>query len=348
MTISAETTWKVVYLIAILIVTFIGNILVIMVVYRSRRNQWTTNHFVVSLAIVNLFTATVYLAFNIDSIFRNHWLFGNVECKINSFLVHFNALSSVGILCCMSFDRYYLTAYPLTFKLSKAQTKKVILAVWILATSIACPMVFFYEIQSASCQPEFSEKWSAYFSCFSLLFLLPHFATYVTYFKVYHCIRARNNSVNGSRFVQKVPRTKIKVTKLLVAQLIIYTVLWVPYIIYQCITMTTSIDCNQTILQSLSFLSYASSASSPLIYSIISADFRRGCKLILMRYDASMAYRIPAQLERKNKVNISDNFPSPSQAGKTDCSNLSRPESEVEPANGLTFFEQPRVAWSDV
>ena len=349
---NVDMPWKVAYLIVIFVVTFIGNVLVIMVVYRSRRNQWTTNHFVISLAIVNLFAATVYLSFTLDSTFRNQWLFGNIGCKTNAFLVHFNAITSVGILCCMSFDRYYLTAYPLTFKLSKTQTKKVILAVWILATSIACPMVFFYEVRSTNCLPEFSEKWNAYFSCFSLLFLLPHLTTYVIYLKVCRCIKTRNNNLNRStRYIQRVPRTKIKVTKLLIAQVIVYTVLWLPYITYQLI-ISNSTDGDQTSVLIITYLAYASSAASPLIYSIFSGDFRRGCMLIFMKYDASIAYRLPAQLERKNKVDVMTselgNFPTRA-SGKQHWSTVFRRDSDVEPApSGMTFFEQPRVAWSTV
>jgi G protein-coupled receptor 19 len=348
---NADMPWRAVYLIVVFVVTFIGNILVIMVVYRSRRNQWTTNHFVISLAIANLLAPTMYLFFTLDSAFRNQWLLGNLGCKINAFFVHFNALTSVGILCCMSIDRYYLTAYPLTFKLSKTQTKKIILAVWSLAISIACPMVFFYEERSSNCQPKFSEKWTAYFCCFSILFLLPHFTTYATYFLVCRCIRTRNNSLNRSRFVQKVPRTKIKVTKLLVAQVIVYTVLWFPYIAYQLI-ISNSTENNRTLLLSITYLAYASSAASPLIYSIFSADFRRGCKLIFMKYDASTAYRLPSQLERKHKVDVmsSDvgNFPMLRASGKPHCSIVFRRDSETEPAAGMTFHEQPRIAWSAV
>ena len=348
---DGKTIWKIVYLIVIFIATFIGNALVIMVVYRSRRNQWTTNHFVVSLAIVNLLAPTVYLIFSLNSALRDEWLFGNVGCKLNAFLVNFNALTSVAILCCMSFDRYYLTAYPLTFKLSKTQTKKVIVAVWILASSIACPVVFFYELHSANCLPEFSEKWAAYACCFSIIFLLPHFTTYATYYKLSRCIRARNNNPNRSRFVQKVPRTKIKVAKLLVAQVIVYTILWLPYVTYQLI-VAISTDSNGTLLFGLTYVAYASSAASPLIYSIFSADFRRGCKLIFNKYDASIAYRLPMPLERKNKVDVmaSDvgNFPMLRAPGKQQGNAIFRRESEQQPANGITFFEQPRIAWSQV
>ncbi|XP_028407758.1 probable G-protein coupled receptor 19 [Dendronephthya gigantea] len=345
---NIDTPWKVAYLIVILVTTIIGNILVIMVVYRSRRNQWTTNHFVISLAIVNLLAPTAYLFITLYSAFHKEWFLGNIGCKINTFLVHFNALTSVGILCCMSFDRYYLTAYPLTFKLSKTQTKKVIAAVWILAISIACPMAFFYKMHSTDCQPEFSEQWTAYICCFCILFLLPHFTTYATYLKVYHCIRTRNNQI-VSRFSQKVPRTKIKVTKLLMAQVIVYTVLWLPYIAYQLIISLTD---DRTSVLAIPYLAYASSAASPMIYSIFSADFRRGCKLIFMKYDASIAYRLPVQIDRKNKVDVvvseHRNYRAPGASEKGNSNLVPRRETEFPPSTGLTFFEQPRIAWSDV
>lgn len=208
-----------------------------------------------------------------------------------------------------------------------------------MATIITCPMPFFYQEQSASCVPEFSVNWTAYFSCFGMLFLFSHIVTYATYFKVARCIQARNNHLTGARFVQKVPRTKIKVTKLLVFQVMVHTALWFPYITYQVI-ISTSTGSDQTLLLILTYFAYASSAASPLIYGIFSPDFRRGCKLIFIKYDASVPYRLPAQLGRKNKVDVmsseTGNFHLLTALGKQERSVVFERDSGHESAEGHT------------
>lgn len=336
--------WKMVVLIVILVISFVGNVLVIIVVHRSQRNQWTTNHFVLNLAVVNLLAPTVYLSLTLDWVYRGNCVFDDVGCKIWAFLGHFNAIVSAGIICCMSFDRFYLTAYPLTFKLSKTQTKKLILAIWLLAAAISSPLLHFYEVDSekvTNCSAKSSGQWTAYICIFASLFLIPLVATYIMYVKVYLCIIARNSKSARStqRFARKVPRTKIKVTKLLVAQVVVLTLLWLPFITNQIVSSLSGDDATANTVTL--YLAYASSAASPIIYAVFSGDFRRGCKQILMKYDASVAYRLPAPLERKNRVDfITTDLNSGQSVRRSSLKHDSR-----EQAHGMTF-EQPKLAWS--
>lgn len=340
---------KVIALIIILAISFIGNSMVIIVVHRSRRNQWTTNHFVLNLAVVNLLAPTLYLSVMLSRVLHGQWGFGNFGCKLWAFLQQFNVLVSVGILCCLSVDRYYLTAYPLKFKLSKTQTKKLIAAIWLLAGCVCSPLFHFFLLDSQktrhTCRAKSSSKWTAYVFTFASLFLVMHLATYVMYFKVYLCILSRNRksaSLN-QRFASKVPRTKIKVTRLLVVQLVVHTLLWLPFIFYQIISsLSVFVKDSHTASTLTLYTAYTSSGASPIVYAVFSGDFRRGCKQILMKYDASTAYRIPAQLERKNRVDIINSDINSGQFVRwTAVKRDSR-----EQARGMTF-EQPKIAWSN-
>lgn len=348
---ESSATLKMSALIIIFVVSFVGNTLIIVVVHHSRRNQWTTNHFVLNLAVVNLLAPSVYLSLTLDRVYRDDWLFGSVGCKLCAFFGHFNIFVSMGIICCMSFDRFYLTAFPLTFKLSKNQMKKLIFVIWILAASICSPLLHFYEADSAKS----SQDRIAYQLIVASLFLVPHFATYAMYFRVYLCILARNRKSAGlnRRFVSKVPRTKIKVTKLLVVQLFVHTLLWLPLVVYQTVSsLSASVTGNNlTAANTLTlYIAYASSAASPIVYTAFSGDFRRGCKQMLMKYDASKAYRLPAQLERKNRVDIlTADLASDSGGTGRHISNSVKRESR-EQAHDMTSFEQPkkpRLAWSN-
>lgn len=353
---DGSVTLKMSALVIIFVVSFVGNTLIIVVVHRSRRNQWTTNHFVLNLAVINLLASSLCLSLTLDRVYRAQWLFGPVGCKLCAFLEHFNVFVSVGILCCMSFDRFYLTAFPLTFKLSKPQTKKIIFVIWILAASICSPLLHFYDVDSAKsvhdCSPKLSRDLQAYMCIVALLFLLAHFATYAMYLRVYLCILARNSKSAGlnRRFVSKVPRTKLKVTKLLVVHLVVHTLLWLPFVVYQTVSSTSSSVMDNLTANTLTlYIAYASSAASPVVYTAYSGDFRRGCKQMLMKYDASKAYRLPAQLERKNRV---DCFTPDlaSYSGDRHIFNSVKSESRTEQAHDMTSFEQPKkpkLAWSN-
>ena len=73
------------YIIAI-VLALVGNLLIMVVVFRNKRMQTTTNFYIVNLAVADLLVATVCSWVHLVNDLVDGWVLGLVFCKLNSFL----------------------------------------------------------------------------------------------------------------------------------------------------------------------------------------------------------------------------------------------------------------------
>ena len=98
-----------------LLVVF-GNLLVCLVIYRSRRLQSTTNFFVVSLAVSDLCVAIAVMPWVFVSVLAGHWVFGAAICRLVKFVQVALPACTMYVLVSICVDRFYTIIYPLSFK----------------------------------------------------------------------------------------------------------------------------------------------------------------------------------------------------------------------------------------
>ncbi|XP_046865378.1 dopamine receptor 2 [Drosophila willistoni] len=130
-----------VFLILILI-TVIGNTLVILAVLTTRRLRTVTNCFVMNLAITDWLVGTCVMPPSVILYITGVWRFGWILCDIWISLDILLSTGSILSLCAISLDRYLAVTQPLTYskkRRSKRLALLMILVVWITALSITCP-----------------------------------------------------------------------------------------------------------------------------------------------------------------------------------------------------------------
>ncbi|XP_076044887.1 octopamine receptor beta-1R-like [Oratosquilla oratoria] len=102
---------------AVIIASVLGNLLVIVSVFRYHKLRVITNYFVVSMALADMLVALMAMVFNASVQVTNTWLFGAVMCDLwNSMDVYFSTVSILH-LCCISIDRYTAIVQPLDYPL---------------------------------------------------------------------------------------------------------------------------------------------------------------------------------------------------------------------------------------
>ena len=129
--------------------SLVGNVLVCLVIHRSRRLQSTTNYFVVSLAAADLLLSVVVMPFALTQELDemglpvDFWP-ATSTCKFLRFCQQLVAASTSFVFVAISVDRFYAVVYPLRFVLTRGRAQRLVLAIWSLAAILSSPALYFY------------------------------------------------------------------------------------------------------------------------------------------------------------------------------------------------------------
>lgn len=310
-------------LIIVWVLSVFGNVLVCIVIYRSRRVQSTTNFFVVSLAISDLLLSFLCVPMIASRIAVSRWMLGSAMCRIVRFIQFFVPSAVIFILLCVCIDRYYTIIYPLSFKITRGTAKHMIACCWLLAFLCCSFCLYFFEIQPAldgsgkqlcpTYIPNSSWPGITYGSIIILLtFFLPALFLTVVYGRIFRYIwRTGLGRRRFRRTMNPVPRTKVKMVKMLIIVTFINVSLISPYyIVHAWYTFSKAVYVNSIIFIASFELVYVTTLIKPIIYLFCNTNFRRGCKEVFcmstMKCYRSNTYAITtaSHIGKKNHVGI--------------------------------------------
>lgn len=125
----------------IIILTIIGNILVILSVFTYKPLRIVQNFFIVSLAVADLTVAILVLPFNVANMMIGRWIFGIHLCKMWLTSDVLCCTSSILNLCAIALDRYWAITDPINYAQKRTVERVLMLigGVWILSLVISSP-----------------------------------------------------------------------------------------------------------------------------------------------------------------------------------------------------------------
>ncbi|NXQ83634.1 GPR19 protein, partial [Nyctibius grandis] len=299
---------------ALWLVSVFGNSLVCLVIHRSRRTQSTTNYFVVSMACADLLSSVASVPFVLLQFTWGRWMLGNVMCKLVRYIQYLTPGVQIYVLLSISIDRFYTIIYPLSFKVSRGNAKKMILASWLLDALFAVPAFFFYGSNTDNhCNFFLPTSWQgALYGIIHLLlvFVIPSILIILFYYKVITYIwRIATDSGTVRRTMNIVPRAKVKTIKMLLVLNSLFLLSWLPFHVVQLWhPQESDYRKSSLVFLAITWISFSSSASKPALYSVYNASFRREmketCCMSAMKCYRSHAYTIPtsSRIAKKNHV----------------------------------------------
>jgi hypothetical protein len=129
----------VLYIIAMLI-SLVGNMLIILVILFNKFMRKSTNFFILNLAICDLAILFSCMWVQIIVSVSKYWIWGELFCKVNSFLQMVSIIASVLTLSLISCDRYIGILHPLKSKIiTRRSYYFFIAAIWIVSIVISIP-----------------------------------------------------------------------------------------------------------------------------------------------------------------------------------------------------------------
>ena len=291
------------------LVSLVGNIFIGLIVYKTKSLKKPVNYFIANMAMSDLVYPISMLPRDIASLFiSDSWLvsgpLGQALCKLVSFSIEVSTLVSSQSLVLIAVDRFGTVVFPLRSPLiSLNKCRFFILATWIIAMVVRCPILFFFKVleypDGLVCTP----LWSPYFKHYTVamiavVFYVPLVLITILYLTIALTIKSQKTAgeQSVSRREQRLKRAKI-VGKTSIAIVSAFTMGWLPLSIWWLVYFYSS---DKTVIwscgfhyftQIVRFLMYSYCAVNPCICFIFIGHYRQGLKNLLSCF--STAPRAP-------------------------------------------------------
>ena len=304
---AVEITAKALAYIFIFLVSFFGNIFLLVVIYKNKQLRRSINYFVFNMAISDLFNPLTVMTVKIVEIISgsSSWevdrplLLRNILCKLVYFLPDVSLVISIGSLLLISTDRLIAVVFRLKAKLISSKVRLIsILSTWSVAIAVHAPYFYSFKLILDENETYCKLNWGPAFDHMKThrRFLT---ATFITFIPIPICVLAGVYSIIAWKIRKKNQKTKEKlscrqnhrdkqlrkIVRLAMAIMISFVSCMNPLLIYSFLTIflwnweSPPICAFQTVIPFISvFLLHSWSAVNPCICFIFSENYRNGLR----------------------------------------------------------------------
>ena len=288
----------------IIIISLLGNSMVVAVVYKNQRMRTTVNYYIVNMAIADLMI-TLYMPRMITVALAGYeWIVGGtaglVFCKLSILLNQTPMIVSIFTVVAISFDRFNAVVFPLRTFVSTRLCKVIMLLMWLLALAFRIPSVYAVQTMTGKdgklyCHLDldvtFGKGVKRVYYHFNMIaiFSVPLLTIAILYTAIIVTLKRRKapgltpeNSSNNSEGFRRREAVKKKVLRLVSIVVIAFVLCWFLYYIrLSMFAYGRDLPCDWLHVRLV--LAHFNSALNPCLYAIFSENYRRGFKKILAR-----------------------------------------------------------------
>ncbi|XP_042176145.1 G-protein coupled receptor 54-like isoform X2 [Oncorhynchus tshawytscha] len=133
----------------IMLIGLVGNSLVIHVITRHQQMRTVTNFYIVNLATTDIMFLVCCVPFTATLYPLPSWVFGDLMCRLVSYLQQVTAQATCITLSAMSVDRCYVTVYPLQSLRHRTPRMAVTVSVsiWIGSLLLSVPIALYQRLE---------------------------------------------------------------------------------------------------------------------------------------------------------------------------------------------------------
>ncbi|XP_062976435.1 thyrotropin-releasing hormone receptor-like [Elgaria multicarinata webbii] len=308
-----------------------GNVMVVMVVLRTKHMVTPTNCYLVSLAVADLIVLLAAGLPNISEVVAS-WVYGYAGCLCITYLQYLGINISACSITAFTVERYIAICHSMKAQLlcTVARAKRIITCVW-LFTSLYCLMWFFLVDTSqamfadgtqVSCGYRVSRNlyMPIYFLDFTIFYVIPLGLATVLYGLIARILfmnplpatpqhagrlSKHDSSISTSSSMKLSCRgnkgalsSRKQVTKMLAVVVVLFALLWMPY--RTLVVVNSFMDppyLNIWFVLFCRLCIYLNSAINPIIYNVMSQKFRAAfkklCKCKQKRTEIATPYNAP-------------------------------------------------------
>ncbi|XP_005990852.3 prolactin releasing hormone 2 receptor [Latimeria chalumnae] len=269
-------------------VACIGNFLLILLIFITKKLHSTTNFLIGNLAAADLIMCIFCVPLTVSYAFEARgWLFGVFMCHFVTLMQVATVFVSVLSLTAIAVDRYVVVAYPIHRRISHRWCLYIAIFIWLASIAISTPTAIHTQYLNLNeigydmiiCEEfwKHKEKQRLFYSCSVLFFsyMLPLSAVLVSYCAISCHLRKR--SVPGAILYsqEKWTKKKQKTFRMLTISVLVFAVCWLPL---QVVNLIRDIDLEFAILDksyvnviqvSCHLVAMSSACYNPFIYASI-------------------------------------------------------------------------------
>ncbi|XP_013772475.1 thyrotropin-releasing hormone receptor-like [Limulus polyphemus] len=295
----------------------LGNIMVVLVVLRTRSMHSPTNCYLVSLSIADLMVLIASVPNEILSYFLlgDEWIWGRVGCALFIFLQYLGINASSLSITAFTIERYIAICHPMRAQMvcTVSRAKKIIIGVWVFACIYCSPWLFLTKIKSIfykgysnkeTCTFALSRKHylGYFFADLIIFYILPLLLSCILYSLIARILFSNEipkNPENGSNQASVSKRTnsmnaRIQVVKMLAVIVAVFATLWLPYrvlVVYNSFAKQRYME--PWFLMFCKTMIFINSAINPILYNAMSVKFRRAFARMLSCNQRDQGFRGP-------------------------------------------------------
>ncbi|XP_065547506.1 thyrotropin-releasing hormone receptor-like [Lathamus discolor] len=303
-----------------------GNVMVVLVVLRTKDMVTPTNCYLVSLAVADLIVLLAAGLPNISEVVAS-WVYGYAGCLCITYLQYLGINISAWSITAFTVERYIAICHAIKAQLlcTVSRAKRIISSLW-LFTSVYCLMWFFLvdttqvtfsDGAQVSCGYRVSRSlyMPIYFLDFAVFYIIPLGLATVLYGLIARILfmsplpTSLQHSCPGSmhqgsslklscRGNRGALSSRKQVTKMLAVVVVLFALLWMPYRTLVVVNSFTDPPyLNIWLLLFCRMCIYLNSAINPIIYNLMSqkfrAAFRKLCKCEAKSAENPVPYPTP-------------------------------------------------------
>ena len=270
----------------IMVVSLVGNSSIIRVVFsRPRNSRTSTCYHLANMACADLFITVVAMPLWAYFIcVRLEWLggvAGDVTCKIATAASIMSVLASTLTLVVMATDRFLAVFFPLRRITMHRNTRKLALAVWVIAVVFGAPSLYMYTVRhegnSLQClnnldRVNLTLRHAYYLLIFGLMFALPATVMSVMYSMVAYRLWFREipgNQTDAGR--RALVRSRKRTLRLLIVLMLAFKACWLPVYVEWFLEVFES---KERRVELSIMLAHANSALNPCLCFLLNSRFR--------------------------------------------------------------------------
>lgn len=252
---SAESiAFTTMYLITML-VSLVGNILLIYIVWKRPDVRSLTSFMFVNMAVADLLVTMVVIPYNISNFYTNGvWpmasLVGEITCRTVLFVAFFTITTSIICLTFMAVDRFYAVVYPFRRLLWFRRPKILTPVVWIISMALMCIVPVLVDFKSKNqCRFNFSILGDVskvirglFIYFFIINYLFPVCITSILYTITARKLWFHVVPGDGEQNHRQQEMTKKKVLRVLIIVFSAFVLCWLPGQVFQLYMAVRGVD----------------------------------------------------------------------------------------------------------